>query len=333
MSFVSFGASVRSVRTLTQTILTSFLALVFIHSQAFADVGASDLGAVDLSTDSTPEKNDNHPAITHEVFTEYSYVSPGDMEIDEGADLGAIEEHYNRFNYVASIPLAYGAYLRAGLDYERYSFGSLNGAPLPNTLQSTAAVIGFDYEISDQWLMRFEVTPGIYSDFQDITFDDVNAPAVVAFTYLIDSDLQWVFGVSANARREDPFPVVPFVGVRWAFADQWVLNFIPPKPRLEYLYNDALTLFVGADIKGGTYQVAEDLGTTTMGTSALNNQTVDYSEFRVGGGINYRISQWLTAELDGGYLMSRDFIFDRPNINVESDGGAGYIQIGLKGSF
>src|SRR5436305_14876960 len=58
--------------------------------------------------------------------------------------------------------------LRLGFEYEQFSFGMSKNAPLPNTLQSVAAVVGIDTQFSDSILVRLEATPGVYSEaFRD----------------------------------------------------------------------------------------------------------------------------------------------------------------------
>jgi hypothetical protein len=42
------------------------------------------------------------------------------------------------------------------------------GAPLPNTLQSLALVVGADFQFGDAWLFRLELQPGFYGDGTDL---------------------------------------------------------------------------------------------------------------------------------------------------------------------
>src|SRR5205823_13706200 len=50
--------------------------------------------------------------------------------------------------------------LRLGFEYEQFSFGLGKNAPLPNTLQSVAAVVGIDTQFSDSILVRLEAKIG-----------------------------------------------------------------------------------------------------------------------------------------------------------------------------
>jgi hypothetical protein len=266
------------------------------------------------------------PGIAQEFSAKYSFAF-GSQAYTGGGNFGSISEQYNKVHYVISPQVEEGILLRIGAEWERFSFGVPSGTPLPNTLQSTALVIGTDITLSDQWFLRMEITPGIYSDFRDISFDDVNMPFVIGASYVVDQRLLWVLGLSINPRRESPFPVLPGAGVRWQFADQWVLNFILPEPRLEYLATPGLTLFAGGEMKGGTFQVSD-----SYVVPALNNATLDYTEYRLGGGLEWKVNPSISVEVQGGYVVDRDFKFHRNDVKIETD-PAPYAQIGLKATF
>jgi hypothetical protein len=241
--------------------------------------------------------------VSWEVSTESSYVG-GSQTRSGDAKFGHFTEVANSFQAVASTHLAEGVILRMGGAWERYSFGTPADSPLPNTLQSTAAVMGLDFQMASEWLVRFEVQPGVYSDFQDLSLDDVNAPVTLGASYLYDKDLQIVFGISVDPRRE--YPVMPGAGVRWQFEDRWTLNAILPRPRLEYAASETLTLHAGAALKGGSYRLAEDFGDTHR-RPGMNGVTVDFSEVRAGLGASWKPHPSVEVSVEGGYMVWRTF--------------------------
>ncbi|HEY4758186.1 MAG TPA: hypothetical protein VIH43_06485, partial [Chthoniobacterales bacterium] len=85
--------------------------------------------------------------------------------------------------------------LRLGFEYEQFSFGLGKNAPLPNTLQSVAAVVGIDTQLSDSILVRLESTPGVYSEAFRPGSNDFNMPFEIGGTYIYNPDLQFVVGV------------------------------------------------------------------------------------------------------------------------------------------
>ena len=112
--------------------------------------------------------------------------------------------------------------LRLGFEYEQFSFGLSKNAPLPNTLQSVATIVGIDTQFSDSILVRIETTPGVYSEAFRPGSTDFNMPFEIGGTYIYSPDLQLVLGVSIDVERK--YPVIPGGGIRWRFQPQWVLN-------------------------------------------------------------------------------------------------------------
>src|SRR5205814_8547835 len=173
--------------------------------------------------------------------------------------------------------------LRLGFEYEQFSFGLGKNAPLPNTLQSVAAVVGIDTRLSDSILVRLESTPGVYSEAFRPGSNDFNMPFEIGGTYIYNPDLQFVVGVGIDVERK--YPVIPGGGIRWRFQPHWVLNAVAPTPRLEYECNKNLTLYLGATLTQTNFRVSDDFS-RVHGTARLNHAVPTYSMVRVGGGID-----------------------------------------------
>ncbi len=231
---------------------------------------------------------------------------------------------------VISMRLGQGPILRVGFDYERYSFTLPQRAPLPNTLQSLSAGVGLDLQLFDSWLLRVEAQPGFYSGSGDFSARDFNVPFIIGGSYIASADLQWIVGVSVDLNRA--IPVFPGVGVRWKFADQWVLNAILPRPRLEYTPSKELTLFGGVDLRGSTFRVSRDFG-DTHNDPRLNRAVVDLTEIRAGVGASWKVSSWFQADVETGVVAYRDFDFHRADTNYESKGAAAYGQLVIGAKF
>lgn len=265
----------------------------------------------------------------HEYEVGYSYVGEG--QIHRGnTDYGDFSEQTANANYVASVAVAPNIYLRGGVNYNYFSFDiPTGGSAVPNSFQGIAPVIGADFQITEKLLMRVETQPGLYSDFQDIDFNDVNIPTIIGGSYLYNADLQFFFGLSIDPRRH--YYVLPGGGVRWKFAKDWTLFAVFPKPRIEYNVNEKLTVFAGAEAKGGTYTVGKDFG-TRAGIPSLDNDAMEYTEIRTGAGAKYEIFPGTVLELDAGYMVYRRFEFHASRTQLGSE-PAPYVQIGLTGKF
>jgi Domain of unknown function (DUF6268) len=220
--------------------------------------------------------------------------------------------------------------LRLGFEYEQFSFGLSNNAPLPNTLQSVAAIVGIDTQFSDSILVRLEATPGVYSEAFRAGSNVFNMPFEIGGTYIYNPDLQFVLGVSIDVERK--YPVIPGGGIRWRFQPKWVLNGVAPTPRLEYEWNKSLTLYLGATLKQTNVRVGDDFG-RVHGIPRLDHAVLTYSEVRTGVGFDWRIVRWLSLNAEAGYQPYRTFDFYRANVRFHEDGSAPYGMIAVHGAF
>ncbi len=288
------------------------------------------------------------PADNVPVSQEFSLVGSyaGDVSTKQGnATLGSVTDIHTHANYVVSPQIKDGILLRLGVDWERNSFGLFPNAPLPNTLQSENAIIGVDFTLSDKIIMRVEGHPGIFNDGTGFTWNDFDMPVQIGGTYLYSKDFQIILGLQVDLKSN--LPVIGLPGFRWQFADQWVLSAIPPKPQLQYLLNNSLTLYTGAEIIGGTYQLNNTFGSDhghgpNSGNSQLNNNVVDFAEVRVGAGVTWKFTPNMSLDVSGGYIPYREFEmhsgeigFDTHYTSFHNDIGSGapYGEVGISGSF
>ena len=267
-------------------------------------------------------------AITQELDLEYSFGG-GAATWQNGQPAGSVNEHHGDVKYVVSPQVTNNLLLRFGAEWERFSFGVPATSALPATLQQVSAVIGCDYQLADQWLMRAEVQPGIYGDAHEVSGRTLDAPLVLGAAFLKDADLQWFFGLRLDVRSQ--YPVLPAIGIRWKFADDWTLNLQLPQPRLEYDVNDKLQAYLGARILAGTFVVNDHFG-DDHGRPQLNHATLDYHELRVGTGGSWKIRPNLTLEAEAGCLLGRCWDFFDQHVRYNSR-EAPYLQIAAHARF
>jgi len=231
---------------------------------------------------------------------------------------------------IGSYQIKDGALLRFGLEFDRHEFGFREGAPLPDDLQAFHLTLGADFQLGQAWLVRFEIQPGFYGDDGNLRGRNFSFPMILGASYFVSSDLQLVVGVSYNPDRK--YPVLPGIGFRWKFATDWVMDAVLPTPRIEYSLSKSLTLYAGADLRGDTYRVSGNFG-TTHGDPKLDNAVVDYSEVRVGAGATWKINNSLTLEAESGCVVVDEFDFSRSDIRYHSVQAPLYGGISLKATF
>jgi len=270
----------------------------------------------------------NPMSVSEELDAVYSYV--GDAHT-RGANLksGEVDEQSADVKYVVSPQVNRDLLLRFGFEWQRFSFDVPDHVAVPRVLQQASGVLGFDYQIADEWLMRVETEPGIYGDFENINWRDFDSPLIIGCIYLASADVQWFLGLRVDVRCE--YPVLPVAGVRWKLSDEWTLNFMLPSPRVEYQVNDRLTLYTGAGIEAGTFATGETFG-SDHGERKLNGTIVDFLEFRLNAGFSWKLNPHVTVEAEAGHMPYREFDFFEPDLDVRSY-NAPYGQIACHARF
>lgn len=250
-----------------------------------------------------------------------------------GTKIGETDEVNTSFSYVASPRIDKDFLLRTGFSYDYLGTGKSpyngNFIPIPDTLQSTAAIIGFDMIISDDWLLRFEAAPGIYSDFQSVDAGAFNIPFNVGASWLVNPDFQLIVGGGFNMWNEIPF--IPVVGCRWQFADSWTLMAMAPNPRVTYKVNEAVSAYAGASLSGGSYRVGKNFGDQN-GRPDLDNALVQVMEVRIGPGIEWKATPFLNVDFDGGVMAYRNYDYYRDHLSYHNS-PAPYMQVSVGGNF
>jgi hypothetical protein len=291
-----------------------------------------------------PANTDSNIAISQEFTAESAYDGKAEMKQGDHK-IGGVGSLYSHFNYVVSPQITDTTLLRFGFDTERNSFSLPSQAPLPNTLQSVNAILGADFAVSDKILLRAELHPGLFSDFVNISGSDFDMPVQIGGTYLWNSKFQIIFGLQIDLKSN--YPIIGLPGVRWQFADKWVLSAIPPKPQLQYLLSSTMTLYAGADIIGGTYHLNDTFGTfhghgPGSGNSDLNGNICDFTELRTGVGFTWKFTPNLSLDVSGGYVPYRDYDIHADRIGFDTHStsfhnsigdGCPYAAVGISGSF
>ena len=304
-----------------QTGTYSVVAFAFIAISSVA--GENDTQTISAENTSTTS---TFP-FSGEFVVDETYVGNGDVQRGQHV-LRDFDENDILLRFVLTPRIKLGV-LRLGAEWERFSFGFPDSAPLPDTLQAVSLVLGLDTQLSDSILLRFQAQPGFYGT-DNFESQDVNIPFVVGGTYIYSPNLQLVLGIGVDIERK--YPVLPGGGVRWKIARQWVLDAVLPTPRLEFQLNKDLTLYAGGTIKETNFRVDDHFG-SARGIPRLNQAVLTYGEIRTGAGAAWRVSSVMTLSAEAGYQPYRDFDFYRADVRYHQDGGAPYGTISLHGEF
>ena len=256
---------------------------------------------------------------------EASYVF--ESQLSDGINYGDQSASELEIEYAHRFHLSGHFYLRAGVNYNRFDFGS-TGAPVPNHLQSVSAVISLDYMVGADRGAFLEIRPGFYGedDFREEAFD---IPITLARAWVLKPEKVFLItGVNVAFLRGE-LPVLPVVGLVWYINPKWELYGVVPEPRLIYRPNKNWDFFVGGQLTGGSFRTERN---DTIVPHKLSNAQVDYSDYRGGVGFVWHPTDGVGLEFNGGYSFQRRFNFERADEDYTTD-PAPYVKVSLKAEF
>jgi len=298
--------------SLLRSVLSGLMVVLFVALTTIA-------GAGPILSESMPAPTPPPEGLTplgSKFEVEAGYVGSGDVS---GSDLnnGSVESIDTLVRYTYGHRIGRALTLGVGVEWQRFSFGFENSAGLlPNTLQSVGALFSVELFFSEQWITFAAIRPGLYSDFDDISTDDFNMSGVWIAAYRQTPDLTWFGGLTFDLNRD--FPVVPVLGVRWKFADDWMVELAAPRSRIQYDFAPGWRVFGVAGYKGDAYRVGETFGSDSV-WPILNNAWLTYREVRVGAGVGYKWNDTIDARLEAGAAVYREFNYNRVGVRLTAD--------------
>ena len=255
---------------------------------------------------------------------ESSYVFESDFDDDVFGEQDALQtalEYSHRFRLTGRI------YLRAGLAYNRFDFGE-SSAPVPDQLFSIAGLIGVDYMVGKETGAFLHFRPGFYTE-DDIDSASFDVPITGGRVFVLQPDRLYVFVGATAAFLRGQYPVLPIAGVIWKPTEQWSFFGMLPEPRITYSPTKAIDLFVGGQWVGSSFRTDRD---DAIHPQRLSGAQVDYTEYRVGGGVEVRCGEAVSLIASGGYALQRRFDFERADAEYKTD-PAPYVRVALKAEF
>jgi Domain of unknown function (DUF6268) len=269
--------------------------------------------------------------LSYELNGESSFFGTGTAKAGS-TNVGDITEISSSAKFVVSAQARDTVLLRLGGGWLGYFFYPQSRAPIPVSLQAEALEVGADIQVSPALLMRVAALPGIYSNAVDITSRDFNVPFEIAGTYFVSTDLILLAGIYVDVNSETP--VYPVIGVHWKLSDKWVIEGMPPRPQIQYILSDSVTLFAGADLREETFVVDRQFG-TSRGFPQLNGAILEYTEIRGGAGLKWKLFKHATLDIEGGCSPYRRFDYSHvaDGFKVKCEDWVPYVRIGLSATF
>lgn len=254
---------------------------------------------------------------------ESAYVFESDF--DRG--FGPQDAFHLNTEYAHRFHLGGRIYLRTGIGYERFEFGD-SFAPVPTHLQSMAGIIALDYMVGKDTGAFIQIRPGFYTE-NDIGINSFDVPITLGRVFILQQDKLYLFvGATAGFLRGQ-YPVLPVAGLVWRPSEQWNIFALVPDPRITWSPTRQFGVWVGGQFAGSSFRTDRD---SRIVPRELSGAQVDYFEYRVGGGIEWRPTEQVAVDLGGGYVIERSFNFERAGREYSLE-GAPFLRAAVKAEF
>lgn len=263
------------------------------------------------------------------VSAHYSYVGGSDLKSNGN---GNLSEQTADFNYELRVPVNDTVGVGFGLKYNRIDFGVPENSFLPDSLETVnIGLLGY-YKLSNDWSLfaMFGPRMNLVNGWDDIGSNNITWSGGFGAQHEFNKDLSLQFGLGVNPGT-DNLPILPLLGLRWHFADQWTLNVGFPRTAIDYQVLPNLQLSLETSFFGGTYQTGSTYGSDT-GHPELNNRSLRYNEVRVGLGATYTVVKNVDLELSTGAVVYREFDFKDTDYDPTVK-PAPYVQGGIRVKF
>jgi hypothetical protein len=229
----------------------------------------------------------------------------------------------------AEVPVNDQWFVPMGLVSRNFFLGGVNGAPIPDQIDTLGAGAGLGWHYNDRWTFVGSVGPRFYR-IDDVNGTDIGIGGMLRATYKWKPNLTVAFGLNFEPDRD--VPVLPAAGLRWNARTNLTVSIMFPRSGVDYRVNQRLDLFAGFDGNFTVFRAESDLANKTGAPLAFNNGLGTYRDFRFGVGVDYRLIAGLSATVQGGYSFAREIDYQRIGETVKF-GSAPYVQAGLRYRF
>lgn len=258
-----------------------------------------------------------------ELTLEASATGKSDFKFT-GKGRGSATTFRSHFEYIHRTPWNGPWHFQLGVDYDRFDFGGTALRTLPTTLQTVNIPLGISYIVDGHVGFLAEIRPGFYFS-QSVSRGAIDVPFHIGGGIpLIEGKLYGAWGVGTSILRR--YPVIPMVGVIWLISDEWRLMGYVPEPKIVFDASDELQIWAGGEIIVNSFKVGK------MSRPNLSHTVVDYEEYRVGLGFDYKASRNWTLTAAGGCAVYRRFDFWRTNEAYNAK-PAPYLRLQLSAAF
>jgi hypothetical protein len=184
---------------------------------------------------------------------------------------------------------------------------------LPPVLYDTWIELRWLRPLNDNWTVDVAVTPGVYTDYDNLSSDAVRIQGRALAVWKARTDLQIAFGF-VYLDRED-IAALPAAGLIWTPNADWKTELLFPRPRLLYRLKgngtDNQWLYLAGEFGGGSWAIRRPgnaggpLVPPGSQSASAWDDIVTYSVLRVLVGWEVQRAQGFSPRIEAGFSFHR----------------------------
>jgi hypothetical protein len=202
--------------------------------------------------------------------------------------------------------------------------GIENSTPIELPAKLTGVSFGIEATVPffkfDKTYFRFGVFPSFYTDDWNFNSSAFRMPNRYMLIHQPNDKWTFVAGVAV-------FPdyvtdqVAPILGFIYKPNDRLLFNIVPTTPSVSYKLNDKLTVFCEGGSSSGEYEVTQD---------QFKNVILEYKEFHMGSGLQYRINKYAQSSVTVGGIFNRQLRYHPDSLGKVNVGNGFYSEFRLE---
>jgi hypothetical protein len=268
------------------------------------------------------------------IQVEGGAVSGAEISDDASRNFGDLDVTQFGVTVGQSLSVAPRTGLNLALEYQRFDLDiDERWVPLPEQVQSFAFKATVRHPMTERWVLLAGLEAGFASADDPFESGGFGLKASVLGLYQQSETLTWAVGLIYRSLAEDDLRVLPAVGLDWRPNAQWNVVVGFPRTMITYIVRPGFRTWFGVSAQGGTFYLKKGVGSLLSSLRPLNDTLLDYTEIRVGPGVEYRPTPNLELSAMVGVIVHQSFDYFERDYEIEADNATPFVGVGAKYSF
>jgi hypothetical protein len=207
-----------------------------------------------------------------------------------------------------------------GGQYDVLVFNDNSRMRLPDQVGALRLAASYIWRNQDAQAIKVDVWPGIYSDLEDLSRDDIYVPFAVSGIQAFNPRLSGVLGLALYPGFDREFD--PRFGIRFVPHDDLVLDLMYPQSQVTFTPAMDWEIYAGFKVDRVSEYRLE---------SGDRRKSLMYDETRIYFGLNTPLSETTRMMYHVGWIIDRSVDFDRMAGKTDVDDGY-FVSVGIGGT-